>query len=175
MSHSPISHRTQEKHQKEKESHASVIHSGGWGTQEIRINDAHDQKFSDNTHPRWGLPSGILNDHIFWSGFHRESRKGALGTVPMTWDPRFLKEMDGLARVLGEWQGMGCAFTQCQGEVKLTLFHSCVQGRILPGGSAGFSDMTCSWEKDAYLNPLNHHNNSERKWLWSLYYRWGKL
>lgn len=138
-----------------------MIHSGWRETQQIKINNAHDQKLSDNTHPSWGLPSGTFNNHIFWSRFHRQSRKEAWDTIPMTWNSRFLEKVDGPGRVPGwGWQRIGCALAQCQGKMELTLLRSCVQGRIPTGGRVGISDMTYSWEKYTHLNPLTHHNNS---------------
>lgn len=66
----------------EKESHISVMHSACGKLS--RINDAHDQKLSDNTHPRWGFPSDTVSNHIFWSTFHWEQKKVAWDTIPMT-------------------------------------------------------------------------------------------
>ena len=47
--------------------------SGGGKLSRVRMCDAPDQKLSDNTHLRWGLPPGILNDCI-WSRFQSQGK-----------------------------------------------------------------------------------------------------
>lgn len=141
------------------------------------MNDAHDRKLSDNIHPRWGLLSGTLNNHIFWSWCHRQSRKVPWDTVPMIWNLRFLKQMDEWAGRWGDDRGWAVQSCKCQDEVELTPLCFFVSGKILLGGHTRFSDRTFSWEEtivpltllitqtgnDYYLHITDEDNYSSEK------------
>lgn len=103
-----------------------------------------------------------------------ESKEVALDTIPMTWNLRFLKRWMGRAWCWGDYCQL-CAHTRVKARWGLHSYTPASQGTVFLGTSAGLSDMTCSWEECTYNSLLNCHNNSERKWLLSPYYRWGKL
>ena len=148
--------------------------SGGGKLSRVRMCDAPDQKLSDNTHLRWGLPPGILNDCI-WSRFQSQGKW--LGTqFPWPEISKVSKEVDGVGGVLGGFQSSVHSH-KSQGKVVLTLLHTFAPGNNFSelGTSCGLSHMTYRWEECTHSGLLSCHDNSGRKQLLSPYYRWGKL
>lgn len=102
--------------------------SGGGKLSRVRICDAPDQKLSDNTHLRWGLPPGILNDCI-WSRFQSQGKW--FGTqFPWPEISEVSKEVDGVGGVLGGFQGHLCTHTRVKARWYLHSYTPLSQGTI---------------------------------------------
>lgn len=103
--------------------------SGGGKLSEVRMCDAPDQKLSDNTHHRWGLPPVILNDHI-WSRFHSQG-KWLRTQFPWPEISKVSKEVHGVDGVLGGLQGCLCTHTRVKARWYLHSYTPLSQETIL--------------------------------------------
>lgn len=139
--------------------------SGGGKLSRVRMCDACNQKLSDNTHLRWGLPPGILNDRI-WSRFHRVKGSGLGHNSHDLKSLKFLKRWMGWVECWEDYRSSVHSH-KSQGKVVLTLLHTFVPGNSFPelGTSCGLSHMTYRWEECTHSGLLSCRDNSGRKQL----------